>query len=154
MSSNEPPARMRLHVIWGDMSESHVDAFTQYDQLTPNKPKGILIIHAKYLDEQTGNQTHIGHWIGGYDHYYFRGVGTNPTTGGPQKIEYAIWNDPVTGQTRTTVYELNGYNKEASRNDVRVNTFQSSFVWAGKLVSDDLYNQAVQRSISPDFLAL
>jgi hypothetical protein len=152
-TGNEPPARMRLHVIWGDMSESHVDAFTQYDQLTPNKPKGILIIHTKYLDEQ-GNQTHNGHWLAGSDHYYFRATGTNSTTGGPQNIEYATWNDPVTGQTRTTVYELRGYGQEIKRDNVRVNTFLTNAIWDGKLVSDELYEQAVQRSFSPEFLAL
>lgn len=137
---------MRGHFIWSDLTETHVNLFTEFAQIPTNK--GFLILHAKYLDSQ-GTQTHIGHWIGGKDHYYVSATGA-----GPNNLEFAMWNDPTTGNTRATVYELKGYGIETLRTDVRVNTFPNQRVYDGVLVSDSAWETARVRSFSPEFLSL
>jgi len=141
--SSPPPAPMSGHFFWSDGTETHIaNIFTDFASVP--RGKGFLILVARYIDPITLQELNpkIGHWIGGRDHYY-----VNATGAGPNKLEYALWDDPVTGQTRTTVYELSGYGIETLRLNVRVNTFPAQSLWTGVLVSDQQWNTTQQRSL-------
>lgn len=138
MSTTVQP--MSGHFLWstkdvnGNFEETHVaNLFTDYG-LVPKKP--LLILIARYIDpvtlqeiDQSGSK--IGHFIGGHDNYYVAAFGNPPT-----RIDYAYWDNPVTSQTRTTVYELRGFGIETSRTGVRVNSFPSANLWTGGLVTN------------------
>lgn len=141
--SSPPPAPMSGHFFWSDGSETHLtNLFTDFAQIPSGK--GFLILVARYIDPVTLQELNpkIGHWLGGLDHYYINAVGA-----GPQKLEYAIWNGATTGGTRVTVYELNGYDIETARLDVRANTFPNQRIWDGVLVSDSQWETTRLRSL-------
>jgi hypothetical protein len=140
--SSPPPAPMSGHFWWSDGTETHVtNIFTDFAQIPK---KGFLIGVFRYIDPVTLQELEpkIGHWVGGRDNYYFFMAGA-----GPNRVEYAVWDGNTTGNTRVTVYELNGFNVETSRTDVRANTFPSQRVWSGVLISDSQWETTRLRSL-------
>lgn len=141
MSGNQP-APMSGHFFWSDGTETHIaNLFTDIDTVPTNK--GFLILVARYIDPTTLQEYEpkIGHWIAGHDNYY-----VSITGAGPNNIEYAMWDNPVTGNTRVTVYQLIGQNVETKRENVKVNSLPSTRQYVGALVSDQQWNATVERS--------
>ena len=140
--SQEPVQPMSGHFLWSDFTETHIpNLFTGFANVPRNKL--LLILIARYIDPVTNeeildNGAKIGHWIGGWDNYYFNSFGNPPT-----RVQYATWNDPYTNNTRTTVYELRGFGIEESIPNVRVGTFANTKIWKGGLVSDTQWEQAM-----------
>jgi hypothetical protein len=137
-------APMNAHFIWDDLSETHISNILHNIDQVPTS-KGFLILVLRYCDPVTLEEydnPKLGHTIGGMDNYYVNIIG-NPV----DTVEYAVWNNPTTGATRTTIYELRGKELEVKRLDVRVNTLSNSRKFVGALVSDAVMNQAFERSL-------
>jgi hypothetical protein len=132
--SSLPPAPMSGHFFWSDETETHIaNLFTDFAQIPRNK--FFLAGMFRYLDPVTLQELNpkVGFTMSGMDHYYINAVGA-----GPQNLEYAMYNDPVTGSTTTTVYSVLGYAQETKRTGVRVNTFAAQRIWNGATVADDV----------------
>lgn len=131
--SSLPPAPMSGHFFWSDESETHIpNIFTDFASIPRNK--GFIAACFRYLDPNTLQEytnPKIGHFVSGMDHYYINAVGA-----GPQNIEYAMYNNPITGSTTTPVFELKGYGLETKRTAVKVNTFATQRIWDGVTVTD------------------
>lgn len=137
--STTPVQPMSARIWWGDLTMNYYANIFQSFASVPKKT--VLVILTKYLDDN-GAETEYGHVLMGYDNYYFNSQGNPPTI-----IEYAYWNDPTTGQTRTTVYELRGKGLETIKagSPIRVNTFNSARIWKGALVSDTDWNNIMSQ---------
>lgn len=125
---------MSARIWWGDLTKDYYPNIFDSFASVPRKP--LLIALFKYLDNN-GVETEYGHVLMGYDNYYINPQGNPPTV-----IEYGYWNNPTSGSTRTTVYELRGLAQETIKagSPIRVNTFPSGSIWTGQLVSDDVWN--------------
>lgn len=135
--SQTPVQPMSLRVWWGDLTTNYYPNIFNSFASVPKKP--ALVFLTKYLDEN-GTETEYGHILMGYDNYYFNSQGNPPTL-----IEYAYWNNPTSGQTRTNVYELRGKGLETvkSGSPIRVNTFSSTRIWVGAGISDEQWNNVL-----------
>lgn len=138
-------APMNAHFVWWDganLQETHInDILNNINQIPSGIANGFLILILRYVDPITGleyNNPKLGHYIAGRDNYYVNLIG-NPI----DTVEYAVWDDPTTGNTRTNIYELRGQNIETKRTDVRVNQLANSRKYIGILVPDATYTQAL-----------
>lgn len=146
-------APMNAHFIWWNgtsLQETHInDILNNIDQIPQGIATGFLILVLRYINQSDGTELFggikLGHFIAGRDHYY---VNLRPAAN-PESVEYAVWDGNTTGNTRVTVYELQGENIETKRIDVRANTFPNSRVFDGILVADAVYEQAL--AIAADF---
>lgn len=137
-------APMNAHFIWWDgsnLQETHINnILNNIDQIPEGIASGFLILVLRYCDPITLEEINpkIGHWIGGRDHYY---VNLRPPVNA-ESVEYAMWDNPVTGQTIANVFELQGFGIETIRQQIRVNTFPNNRVFDGIAVSDTIWEQA------------
>lgn len=135
--STTPVQPMSARMWWGDLTTNYYPNI--FDSFATVPKKTVLVILTKYLDAN-GAETQYGHILMGYDNYYFNSQGNPPTI-----IEYAYWNNPTTGQTRANVYELRGKGIETIKvgSPIRVNTFSTTRLWTGALISDSDWNNVM-----------
>lgn len=144
-------APMNAHFLWWNgtnLQETHInDILNNIDSIPAGVANGFLILVLRYCDPDTlveYDNPKLGHYIAGHDNYYVNLIG-NPI----DTVEYAIWDDPTTGQTRVTLHQLRGQSVETKAFDVRVNTLSNSRKYVGVLVSDALYTEAL--AMAADF---